>query len=63
MKSSKLYKDLSRSYYDFHIYNKYKGEIEIYYLLGFNEDYTKLKYVWRIPGEITERDRFIVEYE
>lgn len=25
-----------------------------------NEDYTKLEYVWRIPGEIAEKGQFIV---
>ncbi len=61
VKSSKLYKDSLRSYYDFHTNNKYKEEIEIYYLLGFNEDYSRLEYIWRLPGEIVERNRFIVE--
>lgn len=60
VKSSKLYKNKTLPHYEFHTNNKYKEEIEIYYLLGFNEDYTKLKYAWRIPGEIAESDRFIV---
>ncbi len=45
-------------YYQFGTRNKHKEEIEIYYFLAFNEDYTKLEYAWRVPGEITERDYF-----
>lgn len=45
-------------YYLFSVRNKYKEEIEIYYLLGFNKDYTELMYAWRIPGEIIENDYF-----
>ena len=48
--------------YTFGTENKYKEEIEIYYLLGFNEDYTKLDYGWRIPGEIVESSRFYVGF-
>lgn len=40
--------------------NKYREEIEIYYLLAFNEDYTELKYAWRVPGEMVEKDFFKV---
>lgn len=40
--------------------NKHKDEIEIYYFLAFNEDWTKLEYVWRVPGEIVEKDYFYV---
>ena len=47
-------------YYSFHTDNKHKDEIEIYYLLGFNENYTKLDYGWRIPGEIVESSQFYV---
>lgn len=55
VKSSKLDK---RKRHTFHTDNKYKEEIEMYYLLGFNEDYTKLEYAWRVPGEIIEKDYF-----
>ena len=57
VKSSGLHYDTQ---YLFRTNNKYKDEIEIYYLLGFNRDYTKLNYGWRIPGEIVEKDNFIV---
>lgn len=58
VKSSKLRK----TFYNFNTRNKYRENIEIYYLLGFNGDYTKLEYGWRIPGEIVEKDYFIVGY-
>ena len=57
VKSSGLHNDTQ---YIFGTNNKYKEKIEIYYLLAFNEDYTKLNYGWRIPGEIVEKDRFLV---
>jgi hypothetical protein len=57
VKSSGLRDDVR---YIFGINNKHKDEIEIYYLLGFNKDYTKLDYGWRIPGEIVEKDLFYV---
>lgn len=57
VKSSKLHKDI---FYLFNVINKYKEDIEIFYLLAFNEDYTKLEHVWRIPGEIVEKNRFII---
>ena len=57
VKSSGLHCD---TFYQFHTNNKHKEEIEIYYLLGFNKDYTKLDYGWRIPGEIAEKDVFLV---
>jgi hypothetical protein len=46
VKSSAFY----MGHYDFKIYNSYKDDIEWYYLLGFNKDYSGLKYVWRIPS-------------
>ena len=61
VKSSKFYAE-KRGFYDFHMYNKYKDDIEIYYLLGFNEDYSRLRHGWRIPGEIVEKDRFRVSF-
>lgn len=56
VKSSKLH----GTRYLFNTSNKYKEEIEIYYLLGFNEDYTKLMYAWRVPGEMVEGDTFSI---
>ncbi len=58
VKSSKFYTDKMR--WAFVTRNKYKEEIEIYYLLAFNSDRTKLEYAWRIPGEIVESDQFHV---
>lgn len=55
VKSSKLHYN---TFYQFITKNKYKEEIEIYYFLAFNEDWTKLDYGWRVPGEIVERDDF-----
>lgn len=57
VKSSKL---IRNAYWQFDTDNKYKEEIEIYYFLAFNEDYTKLEYAWRVPGEIVEKDNFYV---
>lgn len=47
VKSSSLH---NSTYYLFNINNKDNGEIEIYYLLAFNKDYTELKYALRIPA-------------
>jgi hypothetical protein len=58
VKSSRFYKDYKR--YEFGIKNKYKDEIEIYYFLAFNEDWTKLNYGWRIPGEFVASSAFTV---
>ena len=51
---------LHNTYYQFSTKNKFKEEIEIYYFLAFNEDWTKLKYGWRVPGEIVDSDNFLV---
>jgi CRISPR/Cas system CSM-associated protein Csm4 (group 5 of RAMP superfamily) len=51
---------ISKSGYYFRTANKFKEEIEIYYLLAFNENYQKLDYGWRIPGELAERNGFYV---
>ncbi len=56
VKSSRLH----RTYYVFSIKNKNKEEIEIYYFLAFNQDWTKLDYAWRVPGEIIEKNYFQV---
>lgn len=34
----------------------YRNEIEWFYLLAFNKDWTKLLYVWRIPGNFVDGD-------
>lgn len=57
VKSSKLY---DGTHYHFNTRNKYKEEIEIYYFIAFNEDWAKLEYVWRVPGEIVEKDQFYI---
>lgn len=56
VKSSKFY--IYEKRWKFIIENEYKEDIEIYYLLAFNEDYTVLEYVWRIPGEMVEKGHF-----
>lgn len=48
VKSSKLYEEEFWSY----LLDKY---IDFYYLLAFNEDWTKLLHVWRIPGNFIDR--------
>lgn len=58
VKSSGL--DWTGRFWTFKTNNKYKKEIEIYYFLAFNEDYTKLKYGWRIPGKVAEKEHFRV---
>jgi len=47
VKSSKLHED---RYYQFNLDNAHKDEIELYYLLGFNKDYSKLEHAWRISS-------------
>jgi hypothetical protein len=58
VKSSKLYTECK--YWFFHTDSKYKEEIEIYYLLAFNEDYTELEHGWRIPEDIAEKDYLLI---
>lgn len=60
VKSSGLLENKGWLYWRFGIGNRYKEEIEIYYLLAFNKDYTKLEYAWRVPGEIAESNGFYV---
>lgn len=43
-------------YWHFDTGNRYKDNIEIYYLLALNRDYTELIYAWRVSGEIVEKD-------
>ena len=52
---------LCETSYRFNTRNVYKEEIEIYYFLAFNnKDHKKFDYGWRIPGEIVEKDYFII---
>lgn len=44
----------------FSIDNKYKEDIEWFYLLAFNDDYTILMHVWRLPGDIIENNYFVI---
>lgn len=60
VKSSKLIEHNGSLYYHFSTNNKHKDKIEIYYFLAFNEDYTKLKYAWRVLREMVEKDSFYV---
>jgi len=56
VKSSKFYK------YNWHfrIENSRRYEIELYYLVGMNKDWTKVEHIWRIPGEMVEKQDFNV---
>jgi len=56
-KSSKLYHGENWKY---NIRNKEKENIEIFYFGGFNEDYSKLLHVWRVPGELVEGEVFYI---
>lgn len=58
VKSSKFY-NIDKCW-NFGTRNRYKEEIEYYYFGAFSEDWSKLMYVWRVPGEIVEKDYFIV---
>ncbi len=55
VKSSKLY---DKENWKYNTRNKEKENIEIFYFGAFNEDYSKLLYVWRVPGELVEGDVF-----
>ncbi len=57
VKSSSLLEHKGWLYWLFNIKNKHRKNIEIYYFLAFNIDYTKLEYAWRIPEEMTENDK------
>jgi len=41
---------LRKTHWAFHINNSYIEEIEYYYLIAFNDDWTDLLYAWRIPS-------------
>lgn len=58
VKSSKL--SGNWLHWSFGTNNKYKDDIEIYYFLAFNEDWTKLGYAWRVPGDMVEKDIFYI---
>lgn len=60
VKGSKLYNDM---HWSFGTNNKFRDDIEIYYFLAFNKDWTKLDYAWRIPGELIDSDIFNVWLE
>lgn len=47
----------------FPIYNKEKEEIEWFYLGAFNEDYSELLHVWRIPGELIEKNYICISLQ
>lgn len=58
VKSSKLY---NGKYYNFDLRNVHRDEIEWYFLLGFNEDYTKLERTWRIPAlDFIDKDYILI---
>lgn len=62
VKSSKLYYN---RYWSFSTVNKDKDDnreaIQWYYFIAKNDDGT-IRYVWRVPGEIVEKDKFIVGF-
>ena len=58
-KSSKLYRERGE-YWKFTTRNRYKEEIEYYYFGAFNEDWTSLEHVWRVPGEVVDKDHFLI---
>lgn len=33
-----------------------KENLDWFYLLGFNEDYSELRYAWRVPGDFNEEN-------
>lgn len=60
VKSSRFYK-ISRGFYVFTFGNVYKDEIQILYLIAFNEDYTELKHAWRIrTWEFVDKEKIYI---
>jgi hypothetical protein len=57
VKSSKFHKN---KFWILKTDNKYKENIEIYYFLLFNNDWTDLKYILRVPGKIVEKGNFYI---
>ncbi len=64
VKSSGLLEHKGWVFWKFGTENKDKDDnieaIQWYYLIAFNKDYTKILYVWRIPGEIMEKHIIMV---
>ena len=64
VKSAKLLTIGKWSGWPFVTRNKDKDDdreaIQWYYFAAFNEDYTELLYMWRVPGEIIEKNTFTV---
>lgn len=64
VKSSKLFRFEDHLYWCFCTRNKDKEDdieaIQWYYFAAFNEDFTKLLHLWRVPGEIVEGDGFYI---
>jgi hypothetical protein len=62
VKSSKFYTELNS--WIFGTKNRDKSDnveaIQWWYFIAFNEDYTKLLYLWRVPGELIETDTIII---
>lgn len=59
VKSSSLLEHKGWLFWLFNIKDKDIGNIDIYYCLAFNEDYTKLIYAWRIPGKMIKKDFYV----
>lgn len=53
VKSSSLRHYRGDDYYGFNLDKA--GKVDFYYLLAFNENYTELEHVWRIPCNYTEK--------
>lgn len=60
VKSSGLKSKDGGLYWDWNTRNKYKEEIEIYYLLAFNENWTKLEHAWRITSDMINTSAFYI---
>lgn len=62
VKSSKLY--VEYNYWRFVAQNKDKDDekdaIQWYYFVAFNDNYTKILYIWRVPGEVIDMTTFRV---
>lgn len=47
---------LKNDCYTFVLKSKYREKIDYFYLGAFDKDYSRLDYVWRIPGGFTDND-------
>jgi hypothetical protein len=47
-------------HWGFKLNNTYRGGIEWFYLLGFNEDYSELQRAWRNPGYFTDENSITI---